>query len=103
MLEAGVDISDQTSKSLENLDSLDFDYVVTLCGHAHETCPNFPGSTTIVHHGFDDPPTLSKDMETEEEAMEPFRRVRDEIREFVSGMPDNLPGRDDGPDLSIKF
>lgn len=103
MLEAGVDISDQTSKSLDDLDSLDFDYVVTLCGHAHETCPNFPGSATIVHHGFDDPPTLAKDAETEEEAMEPFRRVRDQIREFISGMPDNLPGRDDGPDLSIKF
>lgn len=103
MSEAGVDISGQTSKTVEDLDSLDFDYVITLCGHARETCPNFPGRAGIVHVGFDDPPALARDAKTEEEAMAPFRRVRDEIREFIEGLPGNLPGKEDKHRLSVKL
>ena len=103
MQEAGVDINSQFSKTLDDLDSLEFDYVITLCGHAHESCPNFPGDTRVVHRGFDDPPSLAMGATSEEEAMQPFRRVRDEIRKFVEGMPENLPEKKEGPDLSVKL
>jgi arsenate reductase len=69
MSEAGVDISSQYSKTLDDLESLEFDYVITLCGHAHESCPNFPGDTRVVHRGFDDPPSLAMGAKSEEEAM----------------------------------
>jgi arsenate reductase len=67
-----------------------FDYVVTVCGNAHETCPVFPGSSKVVHVGFDDPPKLARDATTEEEALAHYRRVRDEIRAFVEKLPEVL-------------
>ncbi len=91
MGEAGVDISGNTSKTLADLPGTAFDYVITLCGHANETCPFFPGKVTRVHAGFDDPPALAAGAATEEEAMVHYRRVRDEIRGFVAAMPENLP------------
>lgn len=90
MAEEGVDISGQWSKSLDDLPSVAFDVVVTLCGHAAETCPYFPGAVKRLHHGFDDPPALAKEASSEEEALGHYRRVRDAIRAFVEGMPDNL-------------
>jgi arsenate reductase len=83
MAEAGVDISGQSSKTVDDLPVKEFDYVVTLCGHANENCPYFPGTAKRIHAGFDDPPALAKDAATEEEAMVHYRRVRDEIRDFV--------------------
>jgi arsenate reductase len=67
-----------------------FDYVVTVCDDAHESCPLFPGKAKIIHVGFDDPPRLAAGARTEEERLTPYRRVRDEIREFVKGLPDVL-------------
>ena len=93
MAEAGVDISDQRSKTVDELPSRDFDLVVTLCGHARESCPFFPGQTRRLHVGFDDPPALARGAETEEEALAPYRRVRDEIRAFIEDLPENLPRR----------
>ena len=61
MAEAGVDISGHRSKNVQELMDIDFDYVVTVCGHAHETCPMFPGKARVVHVGFDDPPALARD------------------------------------------
>jgi arsenate reductase len=90
MAEAGVDISQQTSKTLDDLPDLDFDRVITLCGHANETCPFFPGETRRMHVGFDDPPSLAAGARTEEEAMGHYRRVRDEIRNFVESLPESL-------------
>lgn len=87
MAEAGVDISGHHSKKVDELASVPFDYVITVCGHANETCPRFPGRTRVVHVGFDDPPALAKDAATDEEAMAPYRRVRDEIRAFVEQLP----------------
>ncbi len=87
MAEAGVDMSGYRSKTIDELPHQDFDYVITLCGHANETCPFFPGPVKRVHHGFDDPPSLARDVESEEEALEHFRRVRDEIREYVLTLP----------------
>jgi arsenate reductase len=90
MAEAGVDISGHRSKKVEEVLDLPFDYVVTVCDHAHETCPLFPGKAKMVHRGFDDPPRLAREASTEEEAFEHYRRVRDEIREFVESLPEGL-------------
>ena len=90
MAEAGVDISKHTSKHVDDVMYVPFDYVVTVCSNADETCPVFPGKTWVVHVGFDDPPKLAKDAATEEEALSHYRRVRDEIKAFVTGLPDNL-------------
>ena len=96
MAEAGVDISAQRSKSVVELMDMPFDHVVTLCGGAAETCPVFPGHTKRVHAGFDDPPSLSRQAASEDEALLIYRRVRDEIRAFVETLPDALecPTRD---------
>lgn len=90
MAEAGVDIADQRSQSLQALAGVDFDYVVTVCSHAHETCPAFPGHATVIHVGFDDPPRLAAEAQDAERAMGIYRRVRDEIRDFVTTLPEAL-------------
>lgn len=90
MLEAGVDISRQQSKTLQRLENIDFDYVVTVCDSASETCPIFPGSAKKIHRGFDDPPKLAATATSDEEAMGHYARVRDEIRDFVLGLPELL-------------
>jgi arsenate reductase (thioredoxin) len=90
MAEAGVDISRHRSKCAGELGGIEFDYVVTVCGHARENCPVFAGKAQVVHVGFDDPPRLAADAKTEEERLAPYRRVRDEIREFVARLPESL-------------
>jgi len=95
MAEAGVDISKQYSKNVKELSDITFDYVITVCDHAHESCPVFRGETEIVHHSFDDPPRLAQDSATEEEALMQYRRVRDEIRDFVEKIPEVLKKRNE--------
>jgi arsenate reductase len=90
MAEAGVDIAGQRSKHVAELRDIAFDYVVTVCDHAHENCPVFFGKAKVVHVGFDDPPRLAANAVSEEERLAPYRRVRDEIREFVQGLPESL-------------
>jgi arsenate reductase (thioredoxin) len=90
MAEEGVDISSQTSKHVDDLADIEFDFVVTLCDHAQEACPFFPARTTIVHVGFEDPPQLAVAANSEDEAMSHYRRVRDEIRSFIEGLPQTL-------------
>ena len=90
MAEAGVDISRQVSKNVADLSGAGFDYVVTVCGHARENCPLFPGEARVVHVGFDDPPELAKGAKTREEALSHYRRVRDEIKAFVQALPECL-------------
>lgn len=90
MQEAGVDISGQQSKTLQRLQYIDFDYVVTVCDHASETCPVFPGNAKKIHRGFDDPPKLAATAQSDEEAMAHYARVRDEIRDFVLELPNLL-------------
>lgn len=85
MAEAGVDISSQQSKILDELPLQEFDWVITLCGHANETCPYFPGKK--IHHGFDDPPQLALNAKTDEEKLDHYRRVRDEIKAFIVNLP----------------
>ncbi len=86
MKEVGVDISSQYSKSIEDLSSIDFDYVIALCDTSKGACPVISAKVLYAHVPFDDPPLLSKDAKTEEEALKHYRRVRDEIKEFVAGL-----------------
>jgi arsenate reductase (thioredoxin) len=87
MAEAGVDISGQRSKRIGELQGVEFDYVVTVCDHARESCPVFSGGARVVHFGFDDPPRLAAGAATEDERLSPYRRVRDEIRAYVERLP----------------
>lgn len=94
MAEAGVDISSQTSQHIDEFKDLVFDVVVTVCGHAHETCPYFPTNSKVIHVGFDDPPkmaqTLVKQGASEEEQLDCYRQVRDEIKAYVQTLPESL-------------
>ncbi len=90
MAEAGVDLTKHYSKTLDELNGVVFDYVVTVCGHANEHCPIFPGKTKVVHVGFEDPPKLTKDMPDGAAQLAVYRRVRDEIRHFIESLPEGL-------------
>ena len=94
MAEAGVDISGHRSTHVDEFAGTEFDYVVTVCSRAHETCPVFPGRATVIHHGFDDPPALAAEAANEDEALAHYRRVRDEIRAFVETLPASLPAQE---------
>jgi len=84
MAEMGVDMTTQRSKLVSSVADIPFDLVITVCGHADETCPAFLIRARIVHVGFDDPPRLAKTATSEAEALGHYRRVRDEIRSFVA-------------------
>ncbi len=90
MAEAGVDIAGQKSKNINDLLHIPLDVVITVCDHAHETCPIFPANARVVHIGFDDPPKMTPPDASEEEQLDAFRRVRDEIKAFVEQLPGNL-------------
>ncbi|MHC1767363.1 MAG: arsenate reductase ArsC [Verrucomicrobiia bacterium] len=90
MSEAGVDITPQKSKTVAELGPVQFDYVVTVCGHANEHCPVFLGKAKVVHVGFDDPPKLSAGLPDGEAKLAVYRRVRDEIRAFIETLPECL-------------
>ena len=90
MAEVGVDISSHKSQHIGEFKDVGLDYVITVCGHAHETCPFFPMGCEVVHVGFDDPPKMAKEVEGEEEKLECYRRVRDQIKEFVETLPGSL-------------
>ncbi len=87
MAEAGIDIAGARAKPVDELLHLAFDLVVTVCDDARESCPVFPGRARVVHRGFDDPPALAREAATQEEALAPYRRVRDEIRRLVEDLP----------------
>ncbi len=94
MAEAGVDISGHKSENVTDLLHIPFDYVVTVCGHANEHCPLFPGKAKIVHVGFDDPPVLARELASQgastDAQLDCYRRVRDEIKAFVTTLPEAL-------------
>jgi len=94
MAEAGVDISNHRSKLIDEYRDIKLDAVITVCGHAHETCPYFPPRCKVIHVGFDDPPKLAKELakkgESKEKQLDCFRKVRDEIKAFVEKMPENI-------------
>jgi arsenate reductase (thioredoxin) len=80
MGELGIDISGQRSKGVEEFAGQGFDYVLTVCDNARESCPVFPGRAVTIHRSFDDPAALQG---SEGERLAVFRRVRDEIREYL--------------------
>ncbi|MGO9897795.1 MAG: arsenate reductase ArsC [Bryobacteraceae bacterium] len=84
MRELGIDISGHRSKSVEELAGQSFDYVLTVCDNARESCPIFPGGAVIIHQSFEDPASLEG---SEEQRLALFRRVRDEIRQYFQGSP----------------
>ncbi|UCF31888.1 MAG: arsenate reductase ArsC [bacterium] len=87
MAEEGIDISGQSSTDVGEVLDVPFDLVVTVCDSARESCPVFPGKGRVVHRSFDDPPYLAANDTSEEQAMVHYRRVRDEIRDFVEELP----------------
>ncbi|MFO7877604.1 MAG: arsenate reductase ArsC [Desulfovermiculus sp.] len=93
MAEAGVDISGQASKTIDELPDQNFDVAITLCDAANESCPFFPGQVIRLHQGFDDPPSLARNAPDEEGALQIYRRVRDKIKEFVRKFPERIEGR----------
>lgn len=92
MAEAGVDISGHRSKNVAEMANVQFDHVVTVCGHAAESCPIFPGNVKRTHAAFEDPPRLARNARSEEEALDHYRRVRDDIRAFIETLPQALGG-----------
>ncbi len=94
MEEVGVDISDHNSENITDFMDINLDYVVTVCGHADKTCPMFPGTAKVLHFPFNDPPKLAAELAkkgaSEEEQLDCYRTVRDEIRKFVETLPDSL-------------
>ncbi len=93
MKEAGVDLGGQGSKHVDDLKHIAFDFVVTVCDHASENCPLFPGATRVVHVGFEDPPKLAAKIKEEAERIGAYRRVRDQIKTFVETLPEGLVER----------
>ncbi len=90
MGEVGVDITGQKSQLLSEFDKVHFDYVVTVCGHAHDNCPIFPGQAKVIHVGFPDPPKMAPATASESEILDCFRQVRDEIKLYVETLPESL-------------
>ncbi len=87
MAEDGLDISSQTSNHLDEYLQMDFDFVITVCDHASEVCPVFPGAKETFHHNFADP---AKVEGSEEEKMEAFREIRDQIKHWFKDFADTL-------------
>lgn len=94
MAEAGVDIAGQKSQRIDEFKDAKIDYVITVCNHAHETCPWFPADCKVIHIGFQDPPKMAKELAaeggSEEEQLDCYRAVRDEIKAFVETLPEAL-------------
>lgn len=87
MKEVGVDLSSHSSKLLDEFNLQDLDCIVTVCGHAQESCPVVPSGCRVVHQGFDDPPKLAEKVHSEKEKLNCYRRVRDQIKAFVERFP----------------
>lgn len=92
MAEAGVDISEHKSRHIDEFRDIKLDHVITVCGHAHETCPFFPGGSKVTHVPFDDPPKMAEAFDDEEDKLNCYRNVRDQIRAFVETLPEKLTG-----------
>jgi arsenate reductase len=94
MAEVGVDVTSQKSENIRDFADTQLDVVVTVCGHAHETCPVFPANCKVVHSGFPDPPKMAKELAaqgaSEDEQLECYRKVRDQIKSYVESLPHSL-------------
>jgi arsenate reductase len=94
MAEVNVDISKQQSQNIREFADVDLDVVITVCGHAHETCPFFPSNCTVIHVGFDDPPQLAQELKENGASaamqLDCYRKVRDAIKAYVETLPNSL-------------
>lgn len=94
MKEVGIDVTGHTSDLVTRYLDAGIDVVVSVCSHAEENCPVFPGKVRRIHQGFDDPPKLAREMAalgaTAEQQLEPYRQVRDQIRAWVETLPGAL-------------
>ncbi len=94
MAEAGVDISGQHSQHIDAFNEVPLDCIITVCGHAHETCPYFPAQVPVIHVGFDDPPQMAEKIARQgaslEEQLDCYRQVRDAIKTFILTLPQGL-------------
>lgn len=90
MAEKNIDISKHKSKNISDYKDIDFDYIITVCGHAHETCPAVFSKSRIIHKGFDDPPQMAKRLTDKEGMLNCYRKIRDEIYEYVKTLPSAL-------------
>jgi arsenate reductase len=88
MRELGIDISGHRSKSVDEFAGQQFEYVLTVCDNAKESCPIFPGKVITIHRNFEDPAVVQG---SEEERFAVFRRVRDEIRDYLRELTQRLP------------
>src|SRR5688572_10239971 len=84
MNEIGIDLSGHYSKSVDDFAGEQFDYVLTVCDQAREVCPIYPGHANRLHHAFEDPAGVKG---TEEQRLNAFRKVRDEIRAYLKSFP----------------
>jgi arsenate reductase len=87
MAEAGVDISGQMSKHVDEMLWIDFDYVITLCDNARQQCPVFPGRVKLIHKAFEDPISV---VGSEEKILQAYRKTRDDIKELIETLPESL-------------
>lgn len=91
MGEVGIDVTGQTSDLVTKFFDTGLEIVVSVCGHADQNCPVFPGKVRRIHQGFDDPPKLARELAaqgaSEEEQLVPYRRVRDEVKAWVETLP----------------
>lgn len=94
MAEIDIDISGHRSQHIDEFKNTSIDYVVTVCSHANETCPFFPANCKVVHVGFDDPPKMARELaatgSSQEEQLDCYRQVRDQIKKFVESLPQVL-------------
>ena len=88
MNELNIDISHYKSKTLDELDVKFFDFVITVCSDADENCPTFMSSTKMIHKSFDDPPKLAEGLKENEEILFQYRKVRDEIKNYIISLPE---------------
>lgn len=87
MADAGVDISTHKSKDVSRFKDVQLDYVVTICDRNRENCPYFPGKAKMLHCGFPDPPRLAATAKSRFLVVRHYRKVRDQIKEFVEKLP----------------
>lgn len=90
MREAGVDIAGQRTQHIDEFDLKEFDYIITVCDHAHESCPLVPPGCKVDHQGFDDPPRLAAKLNDKQAILDCYRRVRDQIKQYIETLPESL-------------
>ncbi|MBE1276625.1 arsenate reductase ArsC [Enterovibrio baiacu] len=90
MQESGVDISGHRSELLSEFVDIEFDFVYAVCDHANKSCPSFDGHTQVICYQFDDPPKMAAATEDQAIALDCYRQVRDQIKDWIEELPQQL-------------